>query len=105
MVSLVLLLLPLPYLAQLTDHRGIINTAPIKTNAATRSVLPRRRPVVSSVQPDITLHSKLTTPQSKEDLEEFSTKDELEETTTTWIQPTPIYSNTLEDGGERLAVT
>jgi hypothetical protein len=34
-----------------------------------------------------------------------NSEDDLEEATTTWIQPTPIYSTTLEDGDERLSVT
>jgi len=89
---------------------SVINTAPTKTSDAVRSVFPRRRLEVSSVRP-VNLHSELTTPQSKEDSERPSTdrvprlntersnsEDELEEATTTWIQPTPIYSTTLEDG-------
>lgn len=96
---------------------SVINTAPTKTSDAVRSVFPRRRLEVSSVRP-VNLHSELTTPQSKEDSERPSTdrvprlntegsnsEDDLEEATTTWIQPTPIYSTTLEDGDERLAVT
>ena len=71
---------------------------------------------MSSVRP-VNLHSELTTPQRKEDLErpstdrvprlntEGSNSEEEEETTTTWIHPTPIFSTTLEDGDERLAVT
>lgn len=95
---------------------SVINTAPTKSSDV-RSVFPRRRLEVSSVRP-VNLHSELTTPQSKEDSDRPSTdrvprlntersnsEDDLEEATTTWIQPTPIYSTSGEEGDEGLAVT
>jgi len=101
---------------------SIINTAPTSSSAAelARSVFPRRRLEVSSVRP-VNLQSELTTPQSNEEKERPSTdrvprlkverttprsqEDLEEEATTQWIQPTPIYSTTQEEGDEVLAVT
>lgn len=76
------------------------------------AVFPVRRLEISSIKP-VQLHSELTTPGGDEDSErpstdrvprvnflattEKSTAQESEETSTEWIQPTPIISTTTED--------
>lgn len=77
------------------------------------SVFPVRRLEISSVKP-VQLHSELTTPGGDDDserpstdrvprvnflatTEKSTTQQENEETSTEWIQPTPIFSTTTEE--------
>jgi hypothetical protein len=80
------------------------------------SVFPVRRLEISSVKP-VQLHSELTTPGNEDDSERPSTdrvprvnflattgksmtERENEETSTEWIQPTPIFSTTTEENDD-----
>jgi len=78
------------------------------------SVFPVRRLEISSIKP-VQLHSELTTPGNEDDserpstdrgvnflatTEKSTTERESEETSTEWIQPTPIFSTTTEENEE-----